>query len=149
MKKLSTISKRNKFVGGVISAVLVVGLLFVGRDAIVNKLNDLKLLPQSENFTELYLLNHQTIPYTINPNKEVSFEFAIHNLENKDLNYPYVVFLDIDGKKQPLVKNSVFVKNNQTKIIKQSLSANYYSKRFEIGVSLVNKNQAVDFWVQE
>ena len=141
--------KRNIVTLAVIVLVLSLGLLVLNGKAIANKLTDLKLLPQSENFTELYLLNHQTIPYTITPNKEVSFEFAIHNLENKDMNYSYEVFIQINGKNQPLVKNSIFIKENGTKIIKQSLSANFPSERFEIGVILVNKNQFIDFWVKE
>ena len=142
-------SKKNVITSAVVALVLIFLLLVLKRNAVIGELNNLKLLPQSENFTELYLLNHQTIPYTITPDKEVSFQFVIHNLENKDVNYPYEVFLMIDGKKQPLVKNSIFIKNNQAKTIKESLSANYPTKRFEIAVILVNKNQSIDFWVQE
>src|SRR5437868_4908984 len=112
-------SKKNIATFSVIFLVLAFGLLFVNGKAIANKLNDLKLLPQPENFTELFLLNHETIPYTITPSKEIAFEFVIHNLEHKDMNYPYEVYILIGGKKQPLVKNSVFVKQNDTKVIKQ------------------------------
>lgn len=142
-------SKRNIISAAVIILVLSLSLLVLNRSVLANKLTDLKLLPESEDFSELYLVNHQTIPYSIAPDKELSFEFVIHNLENKDMNYPYEVFILVDGKKEPLVINSIFIKDKQSKTIKQSLSASFPSKRFEIGVTLIEKDQSIDFWVQE
>lgn len=142
-------TKKNIFSAGVIVLLLILGLLVLNKKTLANKLTDLKLLPQSEDFTELYLLNHQTIPYTIATDKELTFAFVIHNLENKDMNYPYEVYILIDGKKEPLVRNSIFIKNKESKTLKQSLSASFPTKRFEIGVTLVDKDQYVDFWVQE
>lgn len=102
-----------------------------------------------ETFTELYFSEHQKLPQNIVPYQPIPVEFTIHNLENKDLDYVYEVFIQVNGKKQPLITRSVFIKNNSYVNIKEIISANYPSERFKVGANLINKNQAIDFWVQE
>lgn len=78
--------------------VLILGLiLFISRGAIKAKLNDWKLIPQPETFTELYLNDYtslsKSLPGEITGGEKISFSFTIHNVENKEVLYPYTVYM--------------------------------------------------------
>jgi len=66
-----------------------------------------------ETFTELYFEDHLFLPSKITLFKENNFKFTIHNLENKDIEYPYEVYIEVNGEKQMFDKSSVLIKNNE------------------------------------
>jgi len=101
-----------------------------------------------ETFTELYFENHLTLPSVIKPNQPYYFEFTIHNVENKDMTYPYAVYLQAGSVKLPINRNTVTIKNNQYKTIHESFSVNAPVTKCEIVVNLLNKNQQIDFWIE-
>jgi hypothetical protein len=69
----------------VIVLILIVVFLYIYRGDIYRELGTLKLLPQPELFTELYIDNYSTLaaqlPTTVVKGDNVSFSFTIHNLE--------------------------------------------------------------------
>ena len=83
----------------IVSVVLVMLILltYASQNEIKSGLMTLKLLPQPERFTELYFSDYAALsaklPKTIRKGSTISFAFTIHNLEGKEMNYPYVVYM--------------------------------------------------------
>jgi hypothetical protein len=102
-----------------------------------------------ETFTELYFENHLSLPKEITLFEENNFKFTIHNLENKDMEYPYEVYIDVNGEKQSIDKSSVSIKNNEFKTITENFTITTPIKRAEVVVNLTSKNQQIDFWMGE
>ena len=65
-----------------------------------------------ETFTELYFEDHLSLPKEITLFKENNFKFTIHNLENKDMLYPYEVYIEVNAERQSIAKSSILIKNN-------------------------------------
>lgn len=100
-----------------------------------------------ETFTELYFENHLNLPSTANKEKEYSFEFTIHNLEYKEMNYPYEVYIETNGTKKYIEKKSVSLNHDNFVTIKQEFSVNE-ATRSAVVVNLINKNQEIRFWME-
>ena len=101
-----------------------------------------------EVFTELYFENHLNLPSIIQPNQPYYFEFTIHNLENQETTYPYEVYLQAGNVKLPIARKTVTIKNNQYKTVRVGFSVDAPIIKSEIVVNLVNKNQQIDFWIE-
>ena len=102
-----------------------------------------------ETFTELYFEDHLSLPTEIVLFEENSFKFTIHNLENRDMDYNYEVYIEADGEKQVIENYSILIKNNEYKTIPQSFSITTPTQRAKIVVNLIDKNQAIHFWMGE
>jgi hypothetical protein len=102
-----------------------------------------------EKFTELYFENHLSLPNKVTLFKENNFKFTIHNLENKDMEYPYEVYIEVNGEKQMIYTSSVLIKNNEYKTITQTFIITTPTQRAKIVVNLIDKNQQIDFWMGE
>ncbi len=103
--------------------------------------------PKPETFTELYFENHLLLPDKFIPSRQVNFKFTIHNLENKDMEYLYEVYIDSNGEKQLIEKNSVLIKNNEYKTIDAGFTIAVPMQRFKVVVNLIQNNQQIDFWM--
>jgi len=102
-----------------------------------------------ETFTELYFEDHLSLPSKIADYQENKFKFTIHNLENKDMSYPYEVYIDVNGRKLILDKKSIFIKSNEFKTIDEDFTLVLTIERVEVIVNLLNKNQQIDFWMEK
>lgn len=100
-----------------------------------------------ETFTELYFEDHINLPKTITRWQQYTFSFTIHNLENRDMEYPYIVYLQRDLQKIIIYQGSVYVKNNEFKSIENTIGP-LKNLRSKIVVELVDKNQIIDFWME-
>ena len=106
-----------------------------------------------ETFTELYFENHLKLPNTITPPQESLFKFTVHNLEYKDMEYPYEVYikcLDIgcNGDKQMIDEGKFTLKYGEYKTIDENFTITLPTARVEVIANLINKNQKIDFWVE-
>ena len=101
-----------------------------------------------ETFTELYFEDHLSLPSKIIYLQENKFNFTIHNLENKDMEYLYEVYIDVNGEKQVIDKNFVVIKKNEYKTISEYFTITLPTARARIIVNLININQQVDFWLE-
>jgi hypothetical protein len=101
-----------------------------------------------ETFTELYFEDHINLPKTIQSQKKYSFVFTIHNLENTDMEYPYIVYLQTINKKIILDTNKINLKNGEFKSVKEVFGP-LQTIRMEIVVELINKKQSIDFWMEK
>ncbi|MEK7573878.1 MAG: hypothetical protein AAB531_05665 [Patescibacteria group bacterium] len=156
VKKTKITGKRN-FLSPAIKIVwtvafiglVVLGVLFVRRQspAIDNAIT-LATTVKPETFTELYFENHLSLPGKIILYQDYPFKFTIHNLENKDMSYPYEVYINLNGEKQIIDEASVFVKSGAYKTIDEGFTITYFTKRVEVIVNLKDKNQKIDFWIE-
>ena len=108
-----------------------------------------------ETFTELYFEDHLSLPNKVALFKENNFRFTIHNLENKDMEYPYEVYVDLNGEKLMIDENSVLLKNNEYKTITEDFKITiliaeiFQLQRVKVIVNLLSKNQQIHFWMGE
>lgn len=102
-----------------------------------------------ESFTELYFDEYKKLPKTIKKGQNYSFSYTIHNLENKDMQYPYEIKVEADGKTEVIEKKSVLIKNGEFKTFMESFIFNDSVKKVKVNVTLVNKNQSIAFWMKE
>ena len=154
--KMAKNKKRiRRLVLRILIPLLVIAALVAGFILLVNYVPSVKeavILATTkipETFTELYFEEHLTLPKEITLFKENNFKFTIHNLENKDMLYPYEVYIEVNGERQPIDKSSVLIKNNEYKTITQSFTITTPMQRAKIVVNLIDKNQEIHFWMGE
>lgn len=133
----------------VIAAIIIGFILLVNYVPSVKEAFILATTKIPETFTELYFEDHLTLPKEITLFKENNFKFTIHNLENKDMLYPYEVYIEVNGEKQSIDRSSVLIKNNEYKTIPQTFIITTPVQRAKIVVNLIDKNQEIHFWMGE
>ena len=104
---------------------------------------------QPETFTELYFEDNLHLPSEVIPGHPYFFQFTLHNLEGKDMEYPYEVYIEVGQDKLIFDKGTVFVKENDYKTIQERFATSSVLPKSEIVVDLINKNQQIDFWIEE
>jgi hypothetical protein len=103
---------------------------------------------QPEQFTELYLLDTNTLPATVTPGQTVPLHFAIKNLEQKPMDYQYVItFTDAAGYTELHTAN-VHLANSQSQMITQNVVVPKGEGRGKLVVQLTHKNQSVHYWLE-
>jgi len=105
------------------------------------------LLPEPENLTELYFEYHNILPKTIVRRQIYNFTFTVHNLENKDMDYPYLVYLETTDKKIVLDQGVVSLKDGAYKSVTEDFGP-LKPIRMKITVELVGRNQPIAFWME-
>jgi hypothetical protein len=103
---------------------------------------------QLETFTELYFEDYLHLPSKVTPKHPYSFQFTLHNLEGKDMEYPYEVYIEVGQNKLIFDKGTIFVKENDYKTIQERFATAGVLPKSKIVVELINKNQQIDFWIQ-
>jgi len=101
-----------------------------------------------ETFTELYFENHSNLPSTIERQKIYTFSFTVRNLENRDMTYPYEVYV-LRGDTREVVDQGVLsVRNNENVTITESIGP-LKKTRKKVVVELTQKKQIISFWMIE
>lgn len=57
------------------------------------ELNMFNVLPKEEHFTELYFNDHLSLPHEVRAGEDISFTFIVHNVEGKNMLYPYRTYM--------------------------------------------------------
>jgi hypothetical protein len=128
---------------------IVIGFLVVECVPSLKEALILATTVKPETFTELYFENHLSLPSKIAYYIEKDFKFTIHNLENKDMEYSYEVYIDVNREKKMIDKSSVLIKNNEYKTITEDFTITVPMQRVKVVVNLINKNQQIHFWMSE
>ncbi len=129
---------------------IVIGFLLVECVPVVKETVILATTRKPETFTELYFEDHLSLPDKVTLFKENNFNFTIHNLENKDMEYKYEIYVDITKeKKQMIDKGSVLIKNNEYKTISEEFTITVPIQRVKVAVNLISKSQQIHFWMGE
>jgi len=129
----------------VILSFLIVNYIPSVREAVV-----LATTVKPETFTELYFEDHLSLPNEVTLFKKNSFKFTIHNLENKDMEYKYEIYVDMTKKRKRMMdKGSVLIKNNEYKTISEEFTITIPIQRVKVAVNLISKSQQIHFWMGE
>lgn len=112
---------------------------------IYEQLNNLRLIPIPERFTELYFENHANLPKEIIKNEKIFFSFTIHNLEGVDMEYLYAVYFKNNYGKTIVEQNIAFVKDNEYRTITESYIFKSSSAEEILFVELIDKRQEIHF----
>ncbi|HSX09013.1 MAG TPA: hypothetical protein VLF93_02585 [Candidatus Saccharimonadales bacterium] len=97
----------------------------------------------AEAYTELYFTPTQTVKKNIFLINNLKFSFAIHNVESNDITYTYQIIFSKNGKRIILKQNNVFVENNQTKVLVESIPVTKDYSNGKITVLILNNNQQI------
>lgn len=133
----------------ILTTLLVFGVFrYVKFNPTISEAISLATTVRPENITELYFNNHTQLPNKIIPGQQYTFSFTIHNLENKDMEYPYVVYLQSDGKKTILYQDKISIKKDGYETIKETVGPFKYF-RTKVVVELTGKNQIINYWLEK
>lgn len=103
---------------------------------------------QPETFTELFFENPLALPQKITHGKKYQFSFTIHNLESKDMTYPYVVYLSRDGVKTIIDQKTLTLHHDESKTISESIGPLKVIRK-QIIVELTTNHQIISFWMDK
>lgn len=129
-------------------ASLAIFSVYAYRDAVYTKLNDFKLIPQEERFTELYLNDYLTFPKEIVKGQKVTFSFTVHNLEGKTVTYPYVAYLKTeDGYRISIARGSVTLADKESRIVTESYTfkSALKTEKVTVFIELPDQGQSLHF----
>jgi hypothetical protein len=101
--------------------------------------------------TELYFLNHEELPFSVEKNKNYNFSFAVHNLEDEDLNYTCSIIQKIDNRSPLILEDGICrLKKREYKYFTKSFNVTLDFEYAKITVKLeyLNKTQEIHFFVK-
>ncbi len=107
------------------------------------------LASTEETMTELYFDDHLNLPKSIMAGDEISFSFVIHNLEGRDMAYPYLVYKTFNENKIFLRRDIVKVEDGEYKRVNVSYTPLESVNNGIITVSLLQFNQDIHFLLSE
>jgi len=136
------------------SLILVVELAFLGKyiwsGSTITETIAMATTVKPETFTELYFEDHLKLPKDTVLEKSNSFKFTVHNLEYKDMDYPYEVYIASNGAKLQMIDKGTFsLKHDQYLTILERYTLEEEVQRAKVVVDLLSKKQQIDFWIGE
>jgi hypothetical protein len=109
------------------------------------QLQSWKLIPTSEQFTELYFDNNLSLPTTLT-SQSLQFDFSVHNVTGQSVVYPYnVVMTDAHGKQTILTTGSLDLPSGQVATVPVIATVPTGTLAAEISVSLPVQQESIDF----
>ncbi len=134
-----------------VGLVVILGLvLFTHSDMVMAQLNEWKLIPQPEHFTELYFDNASALPTLTSKGVEASFSFTIHNVEGATTAYPYRVYFEYpSGYRVAFTAGTVLLADNASTTITVSHTFRSTDEVGKVVVMLTSLNQSIDFLVPD
>jgi hypothetical protein len=152
MKNVKKLLKRKiKLVNRVLSVLIFVAFLaclyFLGLPWMKQTIASATTLRQ-DTFTELYFENHTLLPKLVDPGKQYSFTFTIHNSTQNENKYSYTVYYDFNGVKYFLDSKDVTLKSNAYKSVKETFVPTANLPKVKIVVELLPSHQQIAFWTQ-
>ncbi len=136
------------------SLILIFELIFLGKyvwnGSSISESIAMATTVKPETFTELYFEDHLKLPKDTILEKSNSFKFTIHNLEYKDMDYPYEVYIASNGAKLQMIDKGTFtLKHDQYQTVLERYTLDEEIKRAKVVVDLPSKKQQIDFWIGE
>jgi hypothetical protein len=132
----------------IIFILLLVILLIIYNPVIRDEFTS-ALSMEPEPLTELYFEDHLDLANEVTLLEENSFSFTIHNLENKDINYEYKVFIVSENGEYILEEDSVFIKADEFSTIEVKYIVEMPAERLKVVVDLPDFDQDIAFWIEE
>lgn len=100
---------------------------------------------EPEHFTELYFSEPQNLVKTYGPGDKVPFNFAIHNLEGRDIVYRYRVYADDQSQ---ATSTEVRVASKELKFVSSDVLIAGPGPRVKVTIELIDQRQSIHFWVE-
>ena len=98
--------------------LILISIVCYEGNTVYAELENLKLIPMQERFTELYFENPSFLPQRAFAGDPISFSFTIHNLEAVSTNYPYNIYFEgSNGQSVVFASSSVTLAENTSKTI--------------------------------
>jgi hypothetical protein len=138
----------------IFSLILIFELIFLGKyvwnGSSISESIAMATTVKPETFTELYFEDHLKLPKDTILEKSNSFKFTVHNLEYKDMDYPYEVYIASSGGKLQMIDKGTFtLKHDQYQTVLERYTLEEEIKRAKVVVDLTSKKQQIDFWIGE
>jgi len=127
--------------------IIIAGLIILGIFLAV-----LSQIPLGiEPLTELYFENHTELPKYIFLDKNYSFSFTVHNLEEQDMNYEYIIeFYDEEENFiKEINKKEFFLENNESETFTQDFSFNEPFDRARINIKITKNPPEEEPWFKK
>jgi hypothetical protein len=137
----------------ILSLILLVmigaSVVYSKEKAIHRELMMLGLIPESQNFTELYLDAPPALSAArVTKGVHLNFSFTIHNLEGMGLVYPYTILISYqNGPQAELTSGEQYVADGQSATENESFVLARSAANIEVTVDLVALNQEVHFFL--
>ena len=113
--------KITVYFSALLLVLVVIFAMYSERAVVYAELDSLKLLPEPEPLTEIYLNDSLGLPATIGSGQTVPFSFNIHNIEGKAEDYSYLVYMvSADGTMTGMASGSVALADNTSTTIAES-----------------------------
>jgi hypothetical protein len=137
------------FIGGIVLGLVVLSVILVNQhwDRVYAQLKDWKVVPLPEPLTELYFEDHQTLPAKLENGKEYTFRFTVHNLEYRDLVYPYTVTAISSASATPIASGTINLPHDGYQTASASFTLKDTVNRTKIEVELTNLKQKIHFYL--
>jgi len=127
-------------------AFIAVFVFYRFRSEIHAQMDEWKLIPKQERFTELYLNDHVNLPKQVQKGEKITFSFVIHNLEGKNWAYPYAVFfMSQNGQISKIEEKTVTLADGEYKTIEESYTSDLDENKGGIYVALQQPQQEIHF----
>jgi hypothetical protein len=124
-----------------------IAICYVERELVYRQLDEWKLIPRPERFTELYLENHSAIPQTVVPGQTVPFSFTVRNLEGEAMEYPYEIYAlaENDTERRIVARGNLWLEHDGVKVVESAYSFPIDQKRVTVFVELTDLHQQIHF----
>lgn len=114
------------------------------RGDVISVLDDWKLIPRPETFTELYFVDYDDIDHSApETGKQIDFLFAISNREGVSKDYEYEVYLEAEGEKNIIEHNSIHIEKDEVAFIEERYVFTKSYKKGSIIVQILEPNQSI------
>ncbi len=144
-KKQPSLASKLVILGMAIALVLTLILLTVpSLRAGTKKFLTLSTTHQPERLTELYFADLPNLPLTYQADRSIPVSFTVHNLEERDMTYRYIVYATTTSPPQI---QTVSIPKGVTQTIIANLPATDYGERVPVAVELIDQQQSIHFWV--
>lgn len=98
--------------------------------------------------TDLYFSKNPPLPYWVTQNQVMSFAFTIHNNKNTDFTYPYVVYMEENGRVNQIAEGQITLKQGEYKTVTKSYTITATVRQAQIFVKLTNENRYIYFKIK-
>ncbi|MCX7997132.1 MAG: DUF1616 domain-containing protein [Patescibacteria group bacterium] len=133
-------------ISGIVAVIVLVGTV-VFWPAIVAFLDQNRLLPVPESYTELYLEDHLEIPVTLMPEQTASASFTIRNRERRTMNYRYTVSRTTGTDTARIASGTARLADGQARSFRFDYSIATTEPKTRFAIELDGMNQQIHFWI--
>ncbi|HEV7454449.1 MAG TPA: hypothetical protein VGO07_04275 [Candidatus Saccharimonadales bacterium] len=144
-------ARSNRLKRYVVCLLLVLALgigAVAGAPHAAAQLRSWKMLPQAEQFSEIYFTNPNTLPHTYTPGQQQAVSFTVSNHYTAAQNYSYIIFADTPAGVVSLGEGVFEAAPNTAHRIDNTVNLADLGPRIRITIVIKNGNdqQSITYW---